>query len=466
MIPLRSSRGRAATRSWSIGAADGCTSRARTRSVLGLPGPARVSGVCISLPDHRRLFRAVCADHSNLRQRLPGIAGATVWYVLVFGALYVMLRTRYDRPFWRSLGWHFPFRGMAVTLFGGPILAFGVALPRLMLRTPDVPTPFRPDAGDRPTLILFAHLRRHRRTAVRRTRLSRLPDAAAGALVRRSGRAFLVPAAFFGALHAARVRVVMASCRCSSPLAGSAFGWVRHISGSTAASTFMHSAYNLTQFAAFLGQKEPIMIETIQWTDAGVVMIDQTRLPREESYVTCTHLRASGRRHPLHDHSRRARHRRRCRHGHRAGHAGKPNPPPSSRQSARPWPRTRPTAVNLFWAIERMSSSTGSCAGRPIEEIRARADRRSAARSAWKTSPSTKHRPQRRAADSGWQDRSHPLQRGRAGHCGLRHRARRDSRGRRVRQKDRRLRRRNAALSCKARGSPFGNCSRTASPPR
>ena len=30
------------------------------------------------------------------------------------------------------------------------------------------------------------------------------------------------------------------------------------------------------------------MIETIQWTKSGVVMIDQTRLPREETYVTCT----------------------------------------------------------------------------------------------------------------------------------------------------------------------------------
>ena len=29
------------------------------------------------------------------------------------------------------------------------------------------------------------------------------------------------------------------------------------------------------------------MVETIQWTSGGVVMIDQTRLPREESYVTC-----------------------------------------------------------------------------------------------------------------------------------------------------------------------------------
>ena len=29
------------------------------------------------------------------------------------------------------------------------------------------------------------------------------------------------------------------------------------------------------------------MVETIQWTDAGVVMIDQTRLPFEETFVTC-----------------------------------------------------------------------------------------------------------------------------------------------------------------------------------
>ena len=39
---------------------------------------------------------------------------------------------------------------------------------------------------------------------------------------------------------------------------------------------------------------ETNMIETIQWTDAGVVMIDQTRLPREEVYVTCTdHLQVA-----------------------------------------------------------------------------------------------------------------------------------------------------------------------------
>jgi len=29
------------------------------------------------------------------------------------------------------------------------------------------------------------------------------------------------------------------------------------------------------------------MVETIQWTDDGVVMIDQRVLPREETFITC-----------------------------------------------------------------------------------------------------------------------------------------------------------------------------------
>ena len=33
------------------------------------------------------------------------------------------------------------------------------------------------------------------------------------------------------------------------------------------------------------------MVETLQWTDAGVVMIDQRVLPAEETYITCTDYR-------------------------------------------------------------------------------------------------------------------------------------------------------------------------------
>jgi methylthioribose-1-phosphate isomerase len=30
------------------------------------------------------------------------------------------------------------------------------------------------------------------------------------------------------------------------------------------------------------------MIQTLEWTDSGVVFIDQTKLPTEEVYVNCT----------------------------------------------------------------------------------------------------------------------------------------------------------------------------------
>src|ERR1700734_2585409 len=30
------------------------------------------------------------------------------------------------------------------------------------------------------------------------------------------------------------------------------------------------------------------MIQTLEWTDSGVRFIDQTKLPTEETYVTCT----------------------------------------------------------------------------------------------------------------------------------------------------------------------------------
>ena len=33
------------------------------------------------------------------------------------------------------------------------------------------------------------------------------------------------------------------------------------------------------------------MVETLEWTSAGVVMIDQTRLPRETVFVTCADYR-------------------------------------------------------------------------------------------------------------------------------------------------------------------------------
>ena len=74
------------------------------------------------------------------------------------------------------------------------------------------------------------------------------------------------------------------------------------------------------------------------------------------------------------------------------------------------------------------------------------------------------HRPLRRGIHAARRPGDDAMQRRRAGDRRNRHGARRDSRGRRAGQKTGRPRAGNAAVSCRARGSPRGNCIRTAFP--
>ena len=119
------------------------------------------------------------------------------------------------------------------------------------------------------------------------------------------------------------------------------------------------------------------MVETIEWTPAGVVMIDQTRLPLHEEYVTCRTYEdvaaairnmvirgapaigvaaamgvALGVAHAA------------------GGDAGDLDA--QVEQICDTLARTRPTAVNLFWAIDRMRKLYQSLRGRPLAEIRER----------------------------------------------------------------------------------------------
>ena len=115
------------------------------------------------------------------------------------------------------------------------------------------------------------------------------------------------------------------------------------------------------------------MVETIQWTPAGVVMIDQTKLPREVVYVTCVNYEevavaivdmiirgapaigvaaamgvAIG-----------------------AQQADAASMDEAMERICARLAGTRPTAVNLFWAIDRMKGLYGTLRGKPVEEIRA-----------------------------------------------------------------------------------------------
>lgn len=113
-------------------------------------------------------------------------------------------------------------------------------------------------------------------------------------------------------------------------------------------------------------------VETIQWTPDGVVMIDQTRLPHEEAFVTCrTYLEVA-------DAIRKMVIRGAPALGVAAA-MGVALGALRSEDLETDMPRicdtlakTRPTAVNLFWGIDRMRVLYLSMRHAPIEEIRAR----------------------------------------------------------------------------------------------
>ena len=119
------------------------------------------------------------------------------------------------------------------------------------------------------------------------------------------------------------------------------------------------------------------MVKTIEWTEAGVVMIDQTRLPREEVYVTCGNYREVA----------EAIRTMVIRGAPAIGVAAAMGLALAVRQApaaevgdlesaleeaAATIGATRPTAVNLFWAIRRMKERFGQLkqAGSELEQIR------------------------------------------------------------------------------------------------
>jgi methylthioribose-1-phosphate isomerase len=113
-------------------------------------------------------------------------------------------------------------------------------------------------------------------------------------------------------------------------------------------------------------------VETIEWTPEGVVMIDQTRLPRETAYVTCRNY------HEVADAIRTMI----IRGAPAIGVAAAMGVALGALKAAdleaemplicETLAKTRPTAVNLFWAIERMRTLYDSQRGSAPDAVRAR----------------------------------------------------------------------------------------------
>src|ERR1700732_1785743 len=117
------------------------------------------------------------------------------------------------------------------------------------------------------------------------------------------------------------------------------------------------------------------MIQTLAWTDQGVRFIDQTKLPMEETYVTCkTHDQVAEVIRPMVVGGAPA-----------IGVAAamgialavKNSKAESTGDLKRDFDqacdligKTRPTAVNLFWAIRRMQEKFERARIRPIAQIK------------------------------------------------------------------------------------------------
>jgi hypothetical protein len=195
---------------------------------------------------------ALWAFPLKLSKAVQVLSAQFVGYGLWFTALIVLLRLRYEAPFWKSLAWTMPKRGIWSSLVQGPILAFVVAWLGLALRTPNIDIPFKDLLSDQLSITL---------TGIFAVTVGPVCEELAfrGFLMPVLMRTFgawggiLITALPFALLHGPQYSWSWRHLLLLV-LAGAAFGRVRLITGSTVAAALTHATYNLTFFSALVAQ--------------------------------------------------------------------------------------------------------------------------------------------------------------------------------------------------------------------
>jgi membrane protease YdiL (CAAX protease family) len=170
-------------------------------------------------------------------------------YALLLCALYFLISVRHRRPFWTSLGWIVPERGLIECLFGGPILALATSLLGAALKAPQVTDPIRGLVTNRISLVIvmlflvligpiFEEL-------VFRGFLYPLLAKTFGVT-----GGILLSALPFALLHGAQNRWAWQQLTMIG-IAGAVFGYARFKTRSTAASTMLHCGFNLMGAVAY-----------------------------------------------------------------------------------------------------------------------------------------------------------------------------------------------------------------------
>jgi uncharacterized protein len=175
-------------------------------------------------------------------------------YALLFAVLYTLISIRHRRPLWRSLSWSRRVRFPLSWLVGGLLLALATSALGATMKAPRVPDQIGALITGRGSLIavlvfvvvlgpIFEEL-------VFRGFLLPL-------LVRTFGRiaGILLTALPFALLHGAQNEWAWQQITMIG-IAGAAFGYAKFRTGSTAASTLLHSGFNLMGALAYLYEWE------------------------------------------------------------------------------------------------------------------------------------------------------------------------------------------------------------------
>jgi membrane protease YdiL (CAAX protease family) len=188
--------------------------------------------------------RALHIDKAD--RALTQMPSQVLLYGLLIGVLYGVLKMQFGRPFLPAIAWvDFPFSGMTAIMFGAILAVLNVVLAQL-LHTPEVDTPIKHLLARRITALEFGIIGSTIGPLCEELVFRGFMQPV---FVRTLGPALgiLVTAVCFGALHLAQNGFAWQSGALIT-IAGISFGWMRQASGSTKASTLMHSAYNFTIF--------------------------------------------------------------------------------------------------------------------------------------------------------------------------------------------------------------------------
>jgi membrane protease YdiL (CAAX protease family) len=176
----------------------------------------------------------------------------SMFYLILLGALYLLISFRYGEPFWRSMRWTFHYRGVWWCFGAGPALAFGLSALGVALHTPPG-SPIQDLVSDRSSLVIVmlfvTVLGPAFEELVFRGFLLPLLARSLGPWV-----GIVLAAVPFALLHGPQnqwqwQQVVLVG------VAGTVFGLVRVETGSTAAAATVHAGYNMTFFLGFLLQR-------------------------------------------------------------------------------------------------------------------------------------------------------------------------------------------------------------------